>query len=97
MRKQTMGVELDGHDDVVTVVVDGRDIRKWEADKGLSFITEDLTYTMLTELAYFGAARAGQFDGDLARWLDEVVSVTQVAEGSARPTRKGRTGGRSSP
>lgn len=95
MQKQTLEVELDGRDEPVRVVVDGRDIRAWEAAHDLSFLTEDLSYTTLTELAGHAARRAGVYQGSLDEFMDAAVAVAQVDEQPARPTRRGRGGGSS--
>ena len=92
MRKQTMEVELDGRDEVLRVTVDGRDIRRWEAANEKSFITEPISYTILTELAGWGAVRQGLFDGKHKDFMDAAINVTQVddEEPEVRPTRKRR-------
>ena len=93
MRKQVMEVELDGRDEPMRVTVDGRDIRRWEAANEKSFITEPVSYTILTELAGWSAIRTGTYEGKHAEFMAEVINVTQISdedEEPARPTRKRR-------
>jgi len=98
MKKQVLEVHLEGSEEPLVVDIDGRDIRRWEEEHDASFITSDVSYTMLTELGYFGAVRAGLESGTKKEWMDKAVSVTQVpAADAARPTQKGRTAKRSSP
>jgi hypothetical protein len=90
-----MEVELDGRDEPIKVVVDGRDIRRWEAANEKSFITEPISYTSLTELAGHAAIRQGLYDGKHKDFMDDAVNVVQVgdeddSEVPAGPTKRGR-------
>lgn len=74
-------------------LVDQRDIRRWEAEVGRSWLTEDMTVTAATRVAYYGLARAGVFTGDWDAFDKVAVWVEEVPDEPARPTRKRRTAG----
>jgi hypothetical protein len=85
-----------GDDDTYEVLVDARDIREWEARHDKSFLTNALSLTDTTELAYFATARTKVRQIDMAGFLARAVSVSDASkdggEEPARPTRKGRGG-----
>ena len=90
MRKQRMLIELEGRDDEVEVLVDGRAIRLWEAQNKASFIETPLSYTTLCELGVHAGMRSGQLDGDFDDIMDTVVNVVQVGDDvDPNPTSKG--------
>lgn len=71
-------VEVEDRETVVTVI-DGRDVRRWEAKYEKSFISEDLSYTILTILAFFSLKRTGLDDGlTLAKFEALCTGVTTV-------------------
>ena len=84
-----MEIEFDGGRTERTEV-DGRDIRRWEAANDKSFLTSDLSYTALTELAGYSAIRTGKYEGKLADFMAEVISVAQVGDSddALDPTQK---------
>ena len=96
MIRAELRVYLDDDDAAPFVVrVDGRDVRAWEAEHGLSFLTEQTSYTQMTWLAWH---HASTYDGRQMSWeefdrrclaLDEVKADNgQVRPG---PTRKPRS------
>lgn len=94
--RQTIEVELEDRD-MVTVVVDGRDLRAWEAWRQESALSAETTYTKFTEWAYLAGVRAGHWNGKYEDWEPGCVGVRVVRTDAPNPTRKDRTGGPSSP
>lgn len=91
-------VEVDGVEETVVAKVDGRDVREWEARHDKSFMSSELSYTALTELAYFSARRAGLYAGEFGQWMADCIGVKEVSDeqevaADARPTKRGRGGG----
>lgn len=86
-----------GEEVEIVVQVDGRDIRRWEAESGKSFLQHQNTYTDYAKLAFFAATRCGEFDGSWQEWDARCFDARDVrdpveVEADARPTRKGRGG-----
>lgn len=80
-----------------TVVADARDIRNYESEFATSFVTTELSYTQMTQLAYVAMKRQGIFKGSYDVFdsqCTDVDSADDVPE-PVRPTRKGATGARS--
>ena len=91
-------VEVDGVEETINANVDGRDVRQWEARHGESFMAQRLSYTQLTELAFFASERVGDYKSGYDRWMADCIGVREVSdaqevEAEARPTRKARGGG----
>ena len=91
-------VEVDGAEETFTAAVDGRDVRTWEARHSESFMAQRLSYTQLTELAFFALARSGDYSAGYDEWMANCIGVREVSdaqevEAESRPTRKGRGGG----
>lgn len=91
-------VEVDGSEETFVAEVDGRDVRTWEARHAESFMAQRLSYTQLTELAFFALARVEKYSGGYDAWMADCIGVreiseTQEVEAESRPTKKGRGGG----
>jgi len=59
--------------------VDGRDIRRWEVETRKSFLSEDFSYSALTDLARLALKRTGALVMSKADFDDACVSVTEGA------------------
>lgn len=93
-------LELDGGEIAEHKVdIDGRDIRAWEADTGLSALREPTTVVQMTWLAWHAMARTKQWSNGWEAYDAACVSVADApgdeagGGGAARPTRRARTGG----
>lgn len=97
--KYKVEVTLEGSKKRLVADVDGRDIRAWETKHGgKSFLHEQLTYTMLVELAYTALQRAGKTDlgwADFDAACTWAKDVSGEATTSVDPTPKARGGGSS--
>lgn len=83
--KYNLEVEIEGQEDLVACVVDGRDIRRWEAKNEASFISEELSYTILSDLAYYALKREGKDEGmTLAKFQATCTGVSD--KGGANST-----------
>ena len=69
-----------------TADVDGRDIRVWEVEARKSFLTSDLTYTALTDLARLALKRTGALDLGTGEFDQRCVSVKEVPTVDGDPT-----------
>jgi len=95
MRKHRFEVEFDdGRTE--TAEVDQRDVRAWEAEHGMSWLSSDLTVTAMAQLAHAGMRRAGQFTGSWAEFDAHAVWVGEVESEPVDPTQPAATGGLSS-
>lgn len=65
---QTVEVEIDGQQDPVTVHYTAVDLRRYEAHFKQSVLTEGMSLTMLTYLAWSAGKRDGQLNGEFTRW-----------------------------
>ena len=86
--------------DPIEVVVDGRDIRKWESKEEASYLQSTLSVSILTELGFFAAKRTGKTELNWAEFSAACVGVEaadEAGDGAARPTRKARGGGKPRP
>lgn len=81
-----------------TVTADARDVRNYEAEFQVSFLTTDLSMIQITQLAYVTMKRLGMFTGSYDVFDSQAVEVEGTDEEpveQARPTPKGRGGGSS--
>jgi hypothetical protein len=79
--RYVLDVTVDGRDEPVRVVADGREIRAWEARDQVSALHTELSLSVLTWMAW----RAGQRTGALAEWptweaFDAVCSGVAIGE-----------------
>lgn len=75
----------------LTATVDGRDIRQWESQTGMSFLLEDFSYTILTELARLALARSGQLQMSATEFNEACGSVREVSREPLDPTQTAHT------
>lgn len=88
--------ELEGVKDPLEVTYDGRDVRAWEADTGLSYLATEDTYTQREHLTWYALRRQGLTDLDLDGFRAVCVSVMAMSAGEpADPTPPAPTGGAS--
>lgn len=83
-------------DSTQIAVVDQRDIRRWESEKGESWLTNDLSLTATAEIAFYAFKRTGEYSGSWADFDASVVWVREVEDETAGPTPKKATAARSS-
>lgn len=98
-----MKVELEkstGETEKYTVVADARDIRAYEAEFKQSWISTELSFIQLAQLAWIASRRQRKFTGSYDVFDAEAVDVSAAdaeeteKEGEvepAAPTRRGRT------
>lgn len=96
MQKYPLTATLEGQEDKpLQTVVDGRDLRHWEAENDASFIETPLSYTVLADLCYYALNRQGKYDKTLEQFSAECISVeedSEVPKAKAKRTRKTVTG-----
>jgi hypothetical protein len=97
--KQGFKITFDRPDEVLHVVADGRDVRKWESQEAASYYDTPTSATKLAKVAHLAAVRDGRFKGSWKEFDERAVGVTP--EALADPTQaetstpKGRTDGTS--
>jgi hypothetical protein len=94
MLEQNFTITLDGTPDF-TVTPDARDLRRWEASTGRSWLADDvLSITDMTRLLFHAAARTGVFPGGWDEFDARCVKFTAVEEDNPKASGKpSRTGG----
>lgn len=87
-------VDLEGAKKPLEVVYDGRDVRAWESDTGLSYLATEDTYTQREHLTWYALRRTKQTDLDLDGFRAVCMSVMAMSAGEpADPTPPAPTGG----
>ena len=87
-------VELEGATELLEVAYDGRDVRAWEADTGLSYLATEDTYTQREHLTWYALQRTRQTALDLDTFRSVCVSVMALGAGEpVDPTPPAPTGG----
>lgn len=91
MRYQLKAVLDDGQE--LDASVDGRDVRKWEGAHSATFIGIELSYGILTELAFYALKRTGAVDMNWADFDAACIGIEHVEDAPApKATSKGRGG-----
>lgn len=93
---QTLRVTLDDGSQH-TVVVDGRDLRAWEAWRETSIFGTSSSLTRLAEWAYLSGRRNGLWNGTYEEWEPRAVDVDVITSDVAHPSQKAPSGSQSSP
>lgn len=75
-------------DDGTTYIVsaDARDLRRWEAEQGQSWMSTTFGLTHLAQLAYLALRRTGQLNGRYPSYEDFDNACINVTGGSNEPT-----------
>lgn len=90
-------VELEGKDEPIEVRVDSRDVRRWESEYEKSWLDNTMSLTTFAQLAWIACRRQKLFDGSWDDFDAVCVSVEHAEEPEkSDPTKKARTGARSS-
>lgn len=71
--------------------IDGRDIRMWEVETRKSFLSEDFSYSALTDLARLALKRTGELEMAKANFDNACVLVKETSNAEADPTPSDRT------
>lgn len=80
-----------------TITADSRDVRNYEGEFQVSFLTTELSMVQITQLAYVTMKRLGKFSGSYDMFDSQAIDVegadAEEEDIVPRPTRKGRGGG----
>jgi hypothetical protein len=101
--RQTVELEIEGHEEKITVTYTAVDLRRYETYSHKSVLVEPMSMTMLTYLGWSAAMRTGAINGPLKEWKtfdEQCIGVKTIAaeeDQEPRPTKRSRGGGSSAP
>lgn len=83
----SLAVEVEGREEPIIVQIDSRDIRKWEASFGGSWLSDDvMTVTQMAQVAWAAAVRTGQWEGDYDSFDAVAVTLKRIEVEQVNPT-----------
>jgi hypothetical protein len=91
--KMQITLDKDGSEEKLDLVADDRDVRAYESEFSSNWLTTELSYTQLGQLAWLTARRQGKFKGSWDVFNAMAVEVTNAPDpdeeeaGEVTPTR----------